>query len=706
MSESAVSLKFDGASSFVSTPYSPPANAPSGKAWWVKFSSFGSYVACLDAGAFGSGSGWGCVCVMSGGLVNVYVTLNNTTVLVAFPPGEWHHIAANVTSNGTGWTLEAYLDGESQGTGATTGFTGAPLYLGSRTGGGGGFAPCELDDVAVWNTTLDPTDIVALANGSKFPQDIPTGLVRCWHLEEGSGMTTADSVIGELATLHGGATWVNDVPPQLGGGGPPPPTIPVINSPGTASGQVGTAFNYQLTATNSPTSFAASGLPSGLGVNTATGLISGTPIALGSSTVSLSATNSSGTGTASLGLTIGTSPPPPPPPPPSGLGRIVYASSSGILFDGSDETAKIQTILDFYGAQGKPWCFVLDGVAMISSLGLWSNTTLEGLAGSGFKRFANPVGITPFVGNKHSVFTVAPTDTNIRVRGIRVDGNGGGHPPLNDSYTTLNASFGFYGVQDLVLEDCHAYDQLNYGLHLGNVQGFRLLGCSATARDGDTGHNNDCVHVQGLCSDGVISDITGACGDDCLAFNADDYFPSDGPISNIVAENLRFHAPSAAALTDPGRFLSADPNHSITNITVRNYRGVSQGAAQYGWWMMPFDEGALGSGYYAGILLEDIDLTIPNGDTLFLHIEGATVNDLTLRGFRVNGAAPAVWIGPGGNIGTLMVDGLSHINAGGRASIELAGGTLARLRASNSNTALLLSGGTVADKKTDGTEDA
>ena len=79
---------------------------------------------------------------------------------------------------------------------------------------------------------------------------------------------------------------------------------PVITSPGTASGTVGTAFSYQITATNSPTSYGATGLPAGLSVNSGTGLISGTPTTAGVSPVTLSATNAAGTGNATLTLTV------------------------------------------------------------------------------------------------------------------------------------------------------------------------------------------------------------------------------------------------------------------------------------------------------------------------------------------------------------------------------------------------------------------
>ncbi len=79
---------------------------------------------------------------------------------------------------------------------------------------------------------------------------------------------------------------------------------PIITSPSTANGSVGSSFSYQITAANNPTSYNAGGLPAGLTVSTSTGLIFGTPSVSGTSSITLNAINANGTGTASLTLSI------------------------------------------------------------------------------------------------------------------------------------------------------------------------------------------------------------------------------------------------------------------------------------------------------------------------------------------------------------------------------------------------------------------
>jgi len=79
---------------------------------------------------------------------------------------------------------------------------------------------------------------------------------------------------------------------------------PVVTSSTSASGTVGSSFSYSITASGTPTSYSATSLPSGLSVNTSTGVISGTPSSAGTFTSSISGSNTVGTGSASLSIAI------------------------------------------------------------------------------------------------------------------------------------------------------------------------------------------------------------------------------------------------------------------------------------------------------------------------------------------------------------------------------------------------------------------
>jgi len=89
-----------------------------------------------------------------------------------------------------------------------------------------------------------------------------------------------------------------------------PPT-PFITSVDTKTHEMGVAFSYQITASSPTTilSYDATNLPTGLTVNTSSGLISGTPTSASNNsiitvTVILSATNAAGTGYQDLILTL------------------------------------------------------------------------------------------------------------------------------------------------------------------------------------------------------------------------------------------------------------------------------------------------------------------------------------------------------------------------------------------------------------------
>jgi hypothetical protein len=86
--------------------------------------------------------------------------------------------------------------------------------------------------------------------------------------------------------------------------GQPLPKPPQITSTAQASATLGQAFAYQITAYNSPSAFAATGLPGWASLEATNGLISGLPDLAGTYQITLSASNAAGVGTAPLVLTV------------------------------------------------------------------------------------------------------------------------------------------------------------------------------------------------------------------------------------------------------------------------------------------------------------------------------------------------------------------------------------------------------------------
>lgn len=197
-----------------------------------------------------------------------------------------------------------------------------------------------LTNTRPWGVMLDGVRVEGAAfsaSGQRFP----------WVLGSGQSITLNVTFAPTSVGLTSGSVFVIGVGlnlPVIGTGiatgtVDPPTTPPVITSGTTASGTVGSAFSYQITATNSATSYGATGLPAGLTVNSTTGLITGTPTTAATSTVTLSATNASGTGNATLTLTIN-----------AGAGQLTISPTTlnfGNVIDGS--TGVLSTTLSATG---------------------------------------------------------------------------------------------------------------------------------------------------------------------------------------------------------------------------------------------------------------------------------------------------------------------------------------------------------------------
>jgi serine protease len=132
-----------------------------------------------------------------------------------------------------------------------------------------------------------------------------------------SGQGAAANVTFGTGTFALQSSWSNDTNrcdlthAIVGGGGSTGNTVSVTN-PGSQSGTVGTATSLQIHASDSSSSatlsYSATGLPTGLSINSSTGLISGTPSAAGTFSVTATATDNTGAaGSAGFTWTIASS---------------------------------------------------------------------------------------------------------------------------------------------------------------------------------------------------------------------------------------------------------------------------------------------------------------------------------------------------------------------------------------------------------------
>jgi hypothetical protein len=189
---------------------------------------------------------------------------------------------------------------------ATNGLGTSPSKTLTLTVGTG--APIITSSTTTWTVTQGVSATYQVeASGSPYSYNVtglPSGLPAGVTINQGTGLVTvasntaAGSYNLSISATNAYGTGSAVLPLNVLSG------KPVIVSAGTASGIVGSPFSYQIVATNSPTTYAASSVPLGLSINGTTGLISGTPTSTGTLNTGLSASNSFGTGTKTLVVTI------------------------------------------------------------------------------------------------------------------------------------------------------------------------------------------------------------------------------------------------------------------------------------------------------------------------------------------------------------------------------------------------------------------
>ncbi|MDC0157740.1 DUF2341 domain-containing protein, partial [Verrucomicrobia bacterium] len=174
---------------------------------------------------------------------------------------QWHHIVGTFGQGYRRGYVDGTMTGEEQRFGSVN-MTGSQLVFGARDNSGnynnglniGNQANVWLDDVRYYNAPLTANEVSSIyGNGN-----------------------------GDV-----GQSWIQ------------------LTSPLAGQASTGFSFNYQITATNSPTAFYLVNAPSWLGLNQSTGVVSGVPTAGGIFTYRIGAANANGAEIKEFVLTVG-----------------------------------------------------------------------------------------------------------------------------------------------------------------------------------------------------------------------------------------------------------------------------------------------------------------------------------------------------------------------------------------------------------------
>lgn len=418
------------------------------------------------------------------------------------------HNRSDAAVNLTGWTVQYAADtGTSWQSAALSGtLDPGKYYLVALSGGSNGAALPAPDANGSVNISASKGKVALRNSTTLFSGSSPigvSGLQDFVGYGSANASETSPAPAGSNTTaifrLGGGATDTGDNSADFTAAAPLPrntstgsPSAPVITSAATATGTVGVAFSYQITASNTPTSFDAIVLPGWLTVNTSTGLISGTPTASGTVNLTISASNTAGNGTASLIITIN---------PASGGGTTVIFSenmgspsgttaiashtfqNSGFTFTGTGDVRSTTASTGYTGASGGGNVFItnsagrnfeISGINTIGytgltlSLGHYKSTsassnelavevspdgttytplTYSRATGSGTSNWLKiePSGTIPSTANLRIRFTQTSATPQFRIDDVVLSGISSGGSPLITTSGTLASTPAIYG---------------------------------------------------------------------------------------------------------------------------------------------------------------------------------------------------------------------------------------------------------------------
>jgi hypothetical protein len=209
-------------------------NNPATLSMWLKPNDFsgdvrlfspldfnGTYAGLVRFDTFGSGAIQE-ISNIPGSWPNTWYSLTNMS---AVPVGQWTHLALVYSPGGI---VSLYINGVRSGQifGGFR-FTQSQFGLGAQFNGSAKSFSGAIDDMSVWNGTLNPNSIAQLAAGVSptnivdvAPVQPGANLVQYFPLDDGTGSSIAANAvaggnIGNLVNLDANTQWTNAKPSQL-----------------------------------------------------------------------------------------------------------------------------------------------------------------------------------------------------------------------------------------------------------------------------------------------------------------------------------------------------------------------------------------------------------------------------------------------------------------------------------------------------------
>jgi len=360
--------------------------------------------------------------------------------------------------------------------------------------------------------------------------------------------------------------------------------------------------------------------------------------------------------------------------------RLVFTSSAcvsdadvslGSTNLGTDQGAKLQAILDL--AQGGSLHVIWDGAYGVSpqfsdiALKVRSNTMITVLPNCGaILRGSAEVAL---LGNydrtdgRAGVGTNGAGNKNIAIIGGMWNGN-------NVSFRV----FQFFGVDQLLLRDNKLYNSHHFHFHCGNVANV-VIDNPYVDKGSGGGIFGDGLHVCGPANNIEINNaIILRCGDDNVAFNADDAWVGNtetyqprGPINNVRLNGLYMESQLYGV-----RILSG--GSPVNNVFIEKVRGTGAG-----YWLVidnfiPAQTATTGPGNIGLVVIRDVDVTVAAGGDPDLKACAAIdckidrlVLDKIQRASTAGNDYASVRFGPKADIRQLLIDGyMGSVALGGQ----------------------------------------